>query len=292
MSRRQNSPDFERSSRIRSLPYQAAREERTLSQRLVASERAAEREALGQRLLNAVCQDLRLPLVRLRVLESHQPHRMRDGVLAYKEYGAYYLEDHAISIANLTAVRGKVVASKTFFDTLIHEFMHHLDRKLLKIPSTPHSPGFYQRIEEMKRKLLRDDALPPVARNTPWNKSPKNLLGALDDEVITARVGADKSSPPGEKTGVMAIDQHVGAHSRWPRPGMESLFSGETGGGAAPVQRGKGEKRIARVAASNLSVSVRKTNPPSRPNPSSPTPATKKIKPAYQLELGFDEETP
>ena len=291
MSQRQNSPDFERSSRIRSLPYQAARE-RALSRRLVASERAAEREALGQRLLNAICQGLRLPPVRLRVLESHQPHRMRDGVLAYKEYGAYYLEDHAISIANLTAVRGKVVAGKTFFDTLIHEFMHHLDRKLLKIPSTPHSPGFYQRVEEMKRKLLRDDALPPVGRGTPWQKPPKNLLGALEDEVITARVGTDKSSPLGEKTVAMAIDHQGGARARWPQPGMESLFSGEMGGGAAPVQRGKGGNRTARLAASNRSVPVRNTNPPSRPNPPSPTPTTRKTKPAYQLELGFDEETP
>ncbi|MFC1492150.1 hypothetical protein ACFLQ0_06155, partial [Nitrospinota bacterium] len=145
MGRRRNTPDYNRSNRIPALKVKPTTEERSIAEALIRTERAGPREAYGQKLLNALCQRLRVPPPRLRVQDAHQPHKKYDGRLSYKEYGAYYLDEQVIRIANLTAVRGKVVAGKTFFDTLLHEFMHHIDRKLLKIPSTPHSPGFYSR---------------------------------------------------------------------------------------------------------------------------------------------------
>ncbi len=182
MGRRRESPDFLRSSRIISTPFHPSAEERALAGRLLLSERAAEREALGQRLLNAICRKLAIPPVRLRVIDSHQPHRLREGKLASKEYGVYHFDDHLIRIAHLTAVRGKVVAAKTFLDTLLHEFMHHLDRKHLRIPSTPHGPGFYSRIEDLKRKLAGSSASAAPTRpgEAPWAPPPKDLLGALE----------------------------------------------------------------------------------------------------------------
>ena len=140
MGRRCDTPDFKRSNKIPALEYQPASRDRELTSILIASTSASEREALGQKLLDNICRSLRIPRTRLRVFEERQPHKLRGGKLAYKLYGVYYCENATIEIANLTSIRKQVVAGKTFLDTLIHELMHHIDRKFLRIPSTPHSP--------------------------------------------------------------------------------------------------------------------------------------------------------
>ena len=155
MGRRRDTPDFTRSNKIPALEYHPAPGERELTGRLIASTSAREREALGQKLLDNICRNLKIPRARLRVFEERQPHKLRGGKLAYKLYGVYRCDSAVIEIANLTSIRKQVVAGKTFLDTLIHELMHHIDRKLLRIPSTPHSPGFYARIEDLKAKLMR-----------------------------------------------------------------------------------------------------------------------------------------
>ncbi len=198
MGRRRNTPDFNRSNRIHTIRIRPTGEERSLTQKLIASDRASLREAYGQRLLNFMCERLRIPPARLRVQDVHQPHKKQSGRLAYKEYGAYYLDEQVIVIANLTAVRGKVVAGKTFFDTLIHEFMHHLDRTYLQISSTPHSAGFYNRIDDLKRKLMGGGPAETQADRGRWEKPPKGLLAALDQAARVARQNeaTEKAEPP------------------------------------------------------------------------------------------------
>ncbi|MGH8757867.1 MAG: hypothetical protein ACRET9_06705, partial [Burkholderiales bacterium] len=44
-----------------------------------------------------------------------------------------------------TARRRQIVAFRTFLRTLLHEFCHHLDYELLKLPDSFHTEGFYQR---------------------------------------------------------------------------------------------------------------------------------------------------
>ena len=51
--------------------------------------------------------------------------------------------------------------------------MHHIDRKFLRIPSTPHSPGFYARIEDLKSKLMRKKGGERHPRKKPPGKDPK-----------------------------------------------------------------------------------------------------------------------
>ncbi len=155
MGRRRDSPDFIRSNKIPALDYRPAARERELTRKLIASTSAGEREVLGQNLLDSICRSLKIPRVRLRVFEKRQPHKLRDGKLAYKLFGVYYCDSAIIEIANLTSIRKQTVAGKTFLDTLIHELMHHVDRKFLRIPSTPHSYGFYARIADLKNKLMR-----------------------------------------------------------------------------------------------------------------------------------------
>ena len=245
--RRRNTPDYNRSNRISALKFKPTSEERSIANELIRTERAGPREAHGQKLLNAICRRLRLPTVRLRVQDAHQPHKKSDGRLAYKEYGAYYLDEQVIRIANLTAVRGKVVAGKTFFDTLIHEFMHHIDRKLLNLSSTPHSPGFYNRIDDLKRKLLGGGpaASPEESRGGRWEAPPKGLLAAVERaarEAKAERRGDEsgdeaKAAPAVEKAAREAKALAAGARvPRWSR----DLFSGAgntPSGGGEPGPR-------------------------------------------------------
>ncbi|MDA1001248.1 MAG: hypothetical protein O2807_12140 [bacterium] len=199
MAARRSTPDFEKSNRIPSLPYKPGEAERMLTLSLLATESPEKRQEISQSLLDALSRNFKVPLVRVRVDHKPQPHKMHAGRLAYKEYGAYYLEDEVIRIANLTAVKGKVVAGKTFLDTLIHEYMHHLDRKLLGIPSTPHSAGFYRRIEILKGQLMPKDRQSRKNPAPPWQPPPVNLTGALETARAAARTGN-----PEEKTSLPA----------------------------------------------------------------------------------------
>ena len=187
MGRRRDTPDFTRSNKFPALEYQPKAQERELTGKLIASTSAKEREALGQKLLDEICRSLKIPRARLRVFAERQPHKLRGGKLAYKLYGVYRCDSAVIEIANLTSIRKQVVAGKTFLDTLIHELMHHIDRKFLRIPSTPHSPGFYARIEDLKTKLMRvkdwERASPQEAA---WQK-PENLTRAFEMAAADAR---------------------------------------------------------------------------------------------------------
>ena len=187
MGRRRDTPDFTRSNKLSALKYQPSTEERELTGRLIASTSAHEREALGQKLLDNICRALKISRTRLRVSDERQPHKLRGGKLAYKLYGVYYCENAVIEIANLTSIREQVVAGKTFLDTLIHELMHHIDRKFLRIPSTPHSPGFYARIEDLKSKLMRKKGGERASpQETAWQR-PKDLKAALEAAAADAR---------------------------------------------------------------------------------------------------------
>jgi hypothetical protein len=79
-----------------------------------------------------------------------------------KRYGLYRLarfrqgygeaKSASIAISNKTAVRGQILAPKSFLDTLLHEWMHHYDTYRLKLRSI-HSKGFYLRLNNLKEKL-------------------------------------------------------------------------------------------------------------------------------------------
>ena len=225
MGRRRDTPDFTRSNKFPALEYQPASRERELTSRLIASTSAREREALGQKLLDEICRSLKIPPARLRVFEERQPHKLRGGKLAYKLYGVYRCDSAVIEIANLTSIRKQVVAGKTFLDTLIHELMHHIDRKFLRIPSTPHSPGFYARIEDMKTKLMRvkggERASPQEAA---WQK-PENLTRAFEMAAQDARSRNDHQNRELPSESVSGESRAEARTPGWTPPGEpESLI--------------------------------------------------------------------
>ena len=195
MGRRRDTPDFIRSNKFPALEYRPASQERELTRKLIASTSAREREALGQKLLDEICRSLKISRARLRVFEERQPHKLRGGKLAYKLYGVYRCDSAVIEIANLTSIRKQVVAGKTFLDTLIHELMHHIDRKFLLIASTPHSPGFYARIEDLKAKLMRMKGGEPTSpQETAW-QIPRDLTRAVEMAAADARTRNDHLEP-------------------------------------------------------------------------------------------------
>lgn len=93
------------------------------------------------------------------VTESRQPHQTRYSAwtgrsgLTNKTMGLYNRTNATIYIYNRTAIKGQEVSIKAFADTLLHEFMHHYDYYVLKLPKSLHTAGFYKRISDLKTKL-------------------------------------------------------------------------------------------------------------------------------------------
>lgn len=147
---------YERSNLILQLDYVPTDDARQLTSRLLAVDPPL-RGGFSQDLVDRLASELKVPEVRVKFLDVPQKHSRKDGRLTYKEY-AHYDPEGSITIYNKTAVRKQYLAPKAYLDTLIHEFLHHLDYELLHLSHTYHTKGFYSRLGDMLAKL-RD--LPP-----------------------------------------------------------------------------------------------------------------------------------
>lgn len=113
-------------------------------------------------ILARLCHSLDVPPVAVRVLsrrpsgaggELHALYTLPAGGRPY------------IDIWLQTARRGEIVAFRTFFRTLLHEFCHHLDYHLLGLENSYHTRGFFQRESSLVSQLLR--AAPPAEAPPP-----------------------------------------------------------------------------------------------------------------------------
>jgi len=103
----------------------------------------------------------------LRVLDL-RPRRVYE-FYTYERFGDYTYHTQMIRVWMRTAVLGKVTSHRGLLNTLLHEFCHHLDRKLLGYPSTPHTRGFFHRVDGLYHLALGtpvDHQIP-----LPWIKS-------------------------------------------------------------------------------------------------------------------------
>lgn len=148
-----NKAVYKKSNSIKDTLFKPNKTTMMYAKRLLISTDAAERQVLGQKLLTEISQSLSIPPPQLNVYDKRQNHSLKDGKLMKKTYGTYKAGN--ITINNRTAIRQTVVASKTFLDTLIHEFMHHYDYEVLKLPSSLHTAGFYYRLGDIMKKLIR-----------------------------------------------------------------------------------------------------------------------------------------
>lgn len=112
----------------------------------------ARTQAECQALIDALVRRFNVPHIEVTVL-ARRP-LLRDGDL----HGLYEAEEHGrpirISVWMRTAQRRQVVAFRTFLRTLLHEFCHHLDYELFKLPETFHTEGFYKRESSLLTQLL------------------------------------------------------------------------------------------------------------------------------------------
>ena len=115
-------------------------------------------EGAVQALLDRLTATLGVPPLRVQVLAARPS---RDWGELHGLYTPAERRGRArITLWMRTAQRRRVVATRTFFRTLIHELCHHLDYELLKLPDSFHTQGFYRRESSLVHQLL-GEASPP-----------------------------------------------------------------------------------------------------------------------------------
>ena len=108
-------------------------------------------ERAARRLTGALCRELEVPGVTVRILTR------RPASASAELHGLYERvegERPVIRVWMRTAARGRVVAPRTFLRTLLHEVCHHLDYELLHLADSFHTEGFFRREASLARQLL------------------------------------------------------------------------------------------------------------------------------------------
>jgi hypothetical protein len=77
---------------------------------------------------------------------------------SYELWGDYTFATQAIRVWMRTAVLGKVTSYRGLLNTILHEFCHHLDVKRFGWPDTPHTRGFFCRIDDLYHLALATPA--------------------------------------------------------------------------------------------------------------------------------------
>jgi hypothetical protein len=122
----------------------------------------------GCSILELLSEHYKIAAPKLMVLGS-RPHEVHDGRVASELFGDYSFSSARIRVWMRTAVRGRVTSYRGLLNTLLHEFCHHLDVKGLGFEDTPHTRGFYGRVDELYHAALAT----PVSKRPPlfWKKS-------------------------------------------------------------------------------------------------------------------------
>ena len=144
--------NYDKSNKITSVKIPNSSEAILLADRILKSELAEARQEIGEMLLDELCDGSQIDIIKLQINDENQYHRKKNNRVVMKRYGSYRPATATISISNRTAVRGQILAPKSFLDTLLHEWIHHYDTCKLKLRSI-HSKGFYLRLNDLKEKL-------------------------------------------------------------------------------------------------------------------------------------------
>jgi hypothetical protein len=167
-----------RSDRLTSLPLPPGEPLQAATQALSAAMSG------GQlRPVRAVCADLLGVLARfyavtvpdVRVL-GVRPHVVTRGVCTYQLFGDYTPSTQRIRVWMRTAIREKVSSSKALLNTLLHEFSHHLDATHFACPDSPHTRGFFTRIDHLYHLALGT----PAERRRPLHWIKRGAVWTID----------------------------------------------------------------------------------------------------------------
>ena len=144
--------NYKKSNAITTTDFPISREARKLSKILLKKKQTDTRQKYSTELLDELTDLAEIDVVNVKVSDAKQYHARSKGRIVMRQYGYYDPERKYIYITNRTAARGQLLAPKTFFDTLIHEWVHHYDHQKLGLRSI-HTAGFYARLKDLKEKL-------------------------------------------------------------------------------------------------------------------------------------------
>jgi hypothetical protein len=140
---------------------------RALAAALETGERVPVKRA-GDALLALLAKHYGVSKPGLSVLGS-RPHTVVEGQYSWELFGDYTPDTEKIRVWMRTAVLGKVTSYRGLLNTLLHEFCHHLDVRQLGYGNTPHTRGFYCRIDGLYHLAL--DTPPEKRKPLVWIKS-------------------------------------------------------------------------------------------------------------------------
>jgi hypothetical protein len=148
---------YRRSDEIISAPLPDAAELHPLIPLLTAALEREDRELVEEicrKLALGMASRLTVPPLRVKVLA------VRPSASWGELHGLYEpAEGRASAVITLwmrTAKHRRVVAFKAFLRTLLHEFCHHLDYELYRLPDSFHTEGFYKRESSLFHQLVID----------------------------------------------------------------------------------------------------------------------------------------
>lgn len=137
---------YELSNKIESVNYN--RFNKTYYNNLLKSKTIKDRLYYSNELIKYLCNKYNIIIPQIKIIDNNQPHNGRGH-----KCGDYNINRCIIRIWNKTSKLGKEVSIKQFINTLLHEFIHHYDYKVLKLNDSIHSKGFYMRLSDLEKKL-------------------------------------------------------------------------------------------------------------------------------------------
>jgi hypothetical protein len=87
-------------------------------------------------------------------------------------------ETPVLTVWMKTAVKGQVVAFKSFLRTVLHELCHHLDYTFFELEESFHTEGFFKRESSLYRQIVPEELQkgPPPKKKSPEKKKVKSEL--------------------------------------------------------------------------------------------------------------------
>ena len=142
-----NSTNYEISNKIENVRLNSFKS--VYSESLLnSSESIAIRQKRAETLLNYLCAKFKINNITLLVTNKPRPCNSRGQI------GGWYVPTaKKIIIYNTTSKTRKTISIKSFYDILLHEFMHHYDHEVIGLTDSLHTKGFYKRIIDLKNKL-------------------------------------------------------------------------------------------------------------------------------------------
>ena len=139
--------NYEVSNKIENVRLNAFKSEYSESL-LRSGENISQRQKRAETLLNYLCAKFKINNITLLVTNKPRPCKGRGQI-----GGWYVVNEKKIIIYNTTAKTNKTISIKSFYDILLHEFMHHYDYEVIGLTDSLHTSGFYKRISDLKNKL-------------------------------------------------------------------------------------------------------------------------------------------